>query len=114
MSEILDSGGCHISSDTAELSHRPGVWGHSPGRVDDRLCGVAGEDDPRITNQASYLQGATFEWRSWSSDRPDWDHDHCEFCWVHFGYHLFEDDADTQLEGWATPDGKHGVPNLLR
>jgi len=70
---------------------------------------VAAEGDPRITNQASYLQGATFEWRSWSSDQPDWDHDHCEFCWVHFGDHVFSDDADTQLEGWTTTDGQHWV-----
>jgi hypothetical protein len=66
-------------------------------------------DDGRIQGQAKYLQGATFGWRPWTSDRPDWDHDHCEFCWIHFGDHIFDDDADTQLEGWATPDGKHWV-----
>ncbi len=44
-----------------------------------------------------------------ASDRPDCHHDHCEFCWVHFGDQIFDDDEGTQLEGWATLDGKHWV-----
>jgi hypothetical protein len=67
------------------------------------------DDDWRIQGQERYIHGATFEWRSWSSDRPDWDHDHCDFCCVHFGDHIFEDDPDTQQEGWATPDANHWV-----
>jgi hypothetical protein len=70
---------------------------------------MAGKDDPRVTSQERFLQGAAFKWRAWPSDQPDSDHDHCAFCWVHFGDHVFTDDADTQLEGWATPDGHHWV-----
>jgi hypothetical protein len=70
------------------------------------------DDDWRIQGQARYIYGATFEWRPWASDQPDWDHDHCDFCWVHFGDHVFEDDSDTQLEGWATPTPNTGCAEL--
>jgi hypothetical protein len=70
---------------------------------------VVADDDWRIQGQAKYIQGATFVWRSWSSDRPDWDHDHCDICWVHCWDCIFEDDPDTQHEGWATPDAAHWV-----
>jgi hypothetical protein len=63
----------------------------------------------RVTSQERYLQDARFEWRSRSFEKPDWDHDHCDVGWVHFGDHIFSDDADTQLEGWATADGDHWV-----
>lgn len=70
---------------------------------------MVADDDWRIQGQARYLQGASFQWRKWSSDRPEWDHDHCEFCGVHFGDHVFGDDLDTQLEGWCSSDNSHWV-----
>jgi hypothetical protein len=75
---------------------------------------VAEEDDWRLTGQEKYLTGVTLRWRKWWSSRPpdnvgEWDHDHCDFCWKHFGDHIFEDDPDTQLEGLATEDGSHWI-----
>ena len=32
-----------------------------------------------------------------------------QFCWVHFGDHVFEDDPETQFEGWVSWDGTHWV-----
>ena len=95
--------------DLPEHVTRPAMYGGSRWWPGCQTCGVAGKDDPRVTSQERFIQGATFERRAWSSQKPDWDHDHCEFCWVHFGDHVFSDDADTQLEGWRTPDGDHWV-----
>ena len=41
-------------------------------------------DDWRLRDQAKYLRGAVFKWQSYQSPGPDWDHDHCEFCFVKF------------------------------
>jgi hypothetical protein len=38
---------------------------------------------PAPPGPGAYLQGATLTLRPWSSDRPDWDHDHCDFCCIH-------------------------------
>jgi len=56
-----------------------------------------------------YLEGVTLTRRPWSAVNPEWDHDHCEFCLVHIGDHIFDDDPDTQLEGWTTLDLYHWV-----
>jgi hypothetical protein len=66
-------------------------------------------EDWRVQGQDQYLAGEFFEWRRWFADRPDSDHDHCAFCWVHFGNQVLSDDPDTQLEGWVTADGQHWV-----
>lgn len=31
---------------------------------------------------AQHLHGAVFVWRRWLSQAPDWDHDHCTFCYA--------------------------------
>ncbi len=49
------------------------------------------ENDWRLTNQADYLQGVVLTWRHYQPPRPDWDHDHCEFCGSTF--------SSTGLEG---------------
>ena len=47
-----------------------------------------------------FIQGVTFERRAWSSQKPDWDHDHGEpGRGVDLEDLVFSDDADTQLEG---------------
>lgn len=57
-------------------------------------------DDWRLTNQASWLTGATFRrkpYRAWSER---WEHDHCAFCWAKFA----DESAaipDALSEGWA-------------
>lgn len=67
------------------------------------------DDDWRIRGQARHLQGLTWHWQKWASEDPSEDHDHCDFCMIHFGDQVFGDDPDTQLEGWTTPDLGHWV-----
>ena len=40
--------------------------------------------DPRITNQKTYLLGVALAKKAWVRPAPDWDHDHCAFCWAKF------------------------------
>jgi hypothetical protein len=62
------------------------------------------DDDWRLQGQEKYLQGAILRWAIWEPPREGWDHDHCEFCWVHFADHVLEDDPKTLLEGYVTED----------
>ena len=57
--------------------------------------------DWRLTGQERYLTGVTLYRRPWRQPKPDWDHDHCEFCGA-----TFASDAvpETLREGWATDD----------
>jgi hypothetical protein len=66
-------------------------------------------DDWRLQGQESYLQGLTLKFQSWWTQSSTWDHDHCAFCWVHFGQEVFADDPNTQLEGWADEGAKHWI-----
>lgn len=52
--------------------------------------------DWRLTGQERYLKGATLRRRRWTLQTPEWDHDHCEFCWAKF--------PDELPEGYATED----------
>jgi len=62
---------------------------------------MAEADDWRLTGQEQYLAGALLEWAVWQAARPEWDHDHCEFCWVTFGGpHL----GEALHAGYATLD----------
>jgi hypothetical protein len=61
-------------------------------------------EDWRLTGQERFLQGAHLRWASWWPLREGWDHDHCEFCQVHFRDHVLEDDPETQFEGFVTDD----------
>jgi hypothetical protein len=75
---------------------------------------VTDASDWRLTGQHKYLTGVTLRLRKWWASRPpaeggELDHDHCDFCWRHFGDHVFEDDPDTQLEGLATDNGSHWI-----
>lgn len=58
------------------------------------------EPDWRLTNQHEYLNGATLVRRVWRQTRPDWDHDHCEFCFAK----LSAFGGDDLTEGWTTPE----------
>lgn len=62
---------------------------------------MAETDDWRLTNQERFLQGATL-WRAqWTRPRPEWDHDHCVFCWVTFA----EEDCLGMIRiGYTTPE----------
>jgi hypothetical protein len=58
------------------------------------------EPDWRLQGQEEYLAGVTLARRPWRQSRPQWDHDHCEFCGVKFG----TDGLDALREGWTTFD----------
>ena len=77
----------------------------------------AADDDWRLGGQ-EFLQGAALRWGPWRrpSTNPDWDHDHCTFCWATFmeaGDPFAE--AATLTEGYTTTsehpqgDGYHWV-----
>jgi hypothetical protein len=64
------------------------------------------EADWRLAGQERYLTGAVFQLRRYSPPSADWDHDHCEFCWVKFSSPPNNGEID---EGYVTSDGKHWV-----
>jgi hypothetical protein len=62
--------------------------------------------DQRLTNQQRYLTGVHLTLKPWFRVRPDWDHDHCAFCWAKF--------TDLELpnalrEGYVTDDDQHWI-----
>jgi hypothetical protein len=57
--------------------------------------------DWRLTNQKKSLNRATLHFQRYRQPRPDWDHDHCEFCWAEFAE---RDGGDILHEGYATTD----------
>jgi hypothetical protein len=73
---------------------------------------AAEADDWRLTNQENYLTGVTLQWSRWTQRRPDWDHDHCEFCFAKFmeapepeTLKLIEaDDSEILQWGYTTSD----------
>ena len=67
------------------------------------------DDDWRLQAQDRCLQGAHLRWETWWPYVGGWDHDHCEFCWVHFCDHVFEDDPNSKLEGFVTDDNYHWI-----
>jgi hypothetical protein len=40
------------------------------------------DEDWRLTGQESYLRGRALRFARWTSYRPGWDHDHCDFCFA--------------------------------
>ena len=66
---------------------------------------MASDDDWRLLGQERYLAGRELERRPWSTDRDDWDHDHCEFCKATFGP---EGASYAELtEGYVTADDRY-------
>jgi hypothetical protein len=65
-------------------------------------------EDWRLQGQERYLQGAALRWARWWPIHEGWDHDHCEFCWVHFCDDPL-DEPDTQVEGYVTEDDCHWI-----
>jgi len=59
------------------------------------------EHDWRLQGQEKYLAGLTLAHREWRQTRPNWDHDHCEFCWATFGGVSY---GTALRAGWTTPD----------
>ena len=42
-------------------------------------------------------------WSTWASPRPDWDHDHCAFCWSEISDQPIGDHVSWNA-GWVTID----------
>jgi hypothetical protein len=59
--------------------------------------------DWRLTGQEEHLQKKLLLKRKYAPPRPEWDHDHCAFCWQKF---LETKEPDTIQEGYVTEDGK--------
>lgn len=61
------------------------------------------EDDWRRRGQEEYLMGVTLVHRAYRRypKSPDWDHDHCVFCFATF---MVEDYPDVLHQGYATED----------
>lgn len=62
------------------------------------------KDDWRLTGQEEFLRGASLYHRIWEPPSPQWDHDHCLFCWAKFS----ELDG-TLREGYVTQDDRHWI-----
>ena len=69
---------------------------------------MAEDSDWRMQGQDKYLQGATLIRRAWRrpARNPNWDHDHCKFCWAKF---IAEPQPDSLQEGYCTPDEYHWI-----
>jgi hypothetical protein len=64
--------------------------------------------DWRLNNQEKYLKGITLVRRSYRqyAKNPNWDHDHCDFCWGKFSLKECEDSI---REGYATVDDYYWI-----
>jgi hypothetical protein len=75
---------------------------------------VAGRDDDwRLTDQEKDLSGVQLFFRTWTQTRPDWDHDHCQFCWTRFGSEELKA-TQSGIEpvlrvGWTTANDYHWI-----
>ncbi len=67
------------------------------------------DDDWRLTDQDTYLQGATLVWKPYRASSGASEHEHCVFCWAKFVDPIFSDahaamtreDSTIQREGYA-------------
>ena len=69
---------------------------------------MAKKKDWRLTNQETYLKGATLVHRKYRpyEKNPNSDHAHCAFCWAKF---YVKDCAGSIQEGYATQDDYHWI-----
>jgi hypothetical protein len=69
---------------------------------------MTNKEDWRLTNQENYLKGVTLVRRSYRqyAKNPNWDHDHCDFCWAEF---CFKQCEGALQEGYATLDDYHWI-----
>ena len=65
-------------------------------------------DDWRRQGQEVDLAGRCFEWRGYRAPSPEWDHDHCEFCWAKFMVGV-NAPPDALPDGYRTVDGDDWV-----
>ena len=69
---------------------------------------MATDSDWRLRGQEQYLTGLTLIRRAYRryAKNPNWDHDHCEFCWTKFAP---DASPDVLHEGYCTEDEYHWV-----
>ena len=69
------------------------------------------ESDWRLTNQEKYLKGVSLSLRQFHirANRPQWDHEHCEFCWAKIVEKNEKGDAELITEAYCTSDGAHWI-----
>jgi hypothetical protein len=69
---------------------------------------MATDSDWRLRGQGNYLQGVTLIHRAYHrhNKNPDWEHDHCAFCWAKFAC---GDQPDVQHEGYSTEDDYYWI-----
>ena len=74
------------------------------GHAAQEMMRMAAIDDAdwRLHGQEQDLLGAVLRRRRYLPPRPDWDHDHCEFCWVKF---MDVDHPGIERDGYVTRDG---------
>ena len=61
------------------------------------------QNDWRLTSQEKYLMNAQLRKQPYVAPSPQWDHDHCEFCWAKF---MEGEHGDVLHEGYCTKDEK--------
>ena len=64
---------------------------------------MAEDDDWRLMGQERYLHGSILTRRQYRPppQNPNWNHDHCSFCWAKF---MVEDFPNVLHEGYCTED----------
>ena len=65
------------------------------------------KSDWRLFGQEKYLKGVTLVHRRYRqyAPNPNWDHDHCSFCWASFD----AEDPESLPQGYATEDDYHWI-----
>ncbi len=66
------------------------------------------QDDWRLTGQEKYLKGVILIHQKYrqNPDNPEWDHDHCSFCWATF---MVGGESGSLEEGYSTEDEYYWV-----
>ena len=64
--------------------------------------GAIALSDWRLTNQLHFLYEKSIVKKSYVAPSPEWDHDHCAFCWSKFT----EDGVNDLHEGYYVPETK--------
>jgi hypothetical protein len=67
-------------------------------------------NDCRFVKQDRYLKGATVKWADYKAPSPEWDHDHCQFCWSKF----MESGSDVLTTDYVTVDIAQSVLKISK
>jgi hypothetical protein len=63
-------------------------------------------NDWRLAVQHDQLKDIAWTWKLYRQPRPEWDHDHCEFCWTKF---MEPGTPETFGEGYASSNDHYWV-----